>query len=521
MKRFIKSLGLIFCLLMALVFLCYTPIYFSNQQFQDGAASIFCAIVFLIPIIIWQVRKRKRKPETTGNLPNDWNQYNPNSNEVLYESYISTRTNIHRLPPRKNEPPVIGILIDSLKIVVSTDKPDTYLSRFDLIKTQLSRIPKGWLPAYEKKIVSLAKELIKAEKFCDADFVKRYYIHLEKEIGDLKTAKAKHKRIELFQSLLNEYPRFQTDEANSLLMELKKMVPDTVLPTTNTSPLSTTIEEISESCPFTFFSIPESLIQLLWFENGPNQNISTRENEPSAIDLTLPICKPTVTVNAPGYYPSYRELTPEQRWIYLNWLCDITKPVDIGFVFILYYGLERHLFSALWKEASLMIQQLRKLYTNQSFLRYSADALILAATVGQHPEIIEESNLIVEYPSLFIRRYGYLTIDMILSNVRSWGFTNTRYLTGKYAHPQLFRQTLGAILQNKYKEMHLPIAKEDLDTCQKPATLALANYSLKYRTATIEDLSYCPGISHKVAQVLEETHQQVKEQLAKQRTKQK
>ena len=50
-------------------------------------------------------------------------------------------------------------------------------------------------------------------------------------------------------------------------------------------------------------------------------------------------------VPTPDYYPSYAGLSPEQRWVYLNWLTDVSQPVYIGYVFLYYYGLERQLLS--------------------------------------------------------------------------------------------------------------------------------------------------------------------------------
>jgi len=45
----------------------------------------------------------------------------------------------------------------------------------------------------------------------------------------------------------------------------------------------------------------------------------------------------------PDYYPTYAGLNPEQRWIYLNWLQNPSESINIGYVFLYYYGLERQL----------------------------------------------------------------------------------------------------------------------------------------------------------------------------------
>jgi hypothetical protein len=54
-------------------------------------------------------------------------------------------------------------------------------------------------------------------------------------------------------------------------------------------------------------------------------------------------------------------------------------PVDIGYVFIFYYGLERHLISGNYSEAIDTILTLRKTHNHPSFLSYSANALVISA----------------------------------------------------------------------------------------------------------------------------------------------
>ena len=60
-----------------------------------------------------------------------------------------------------------------------------------------------------------------------------------------------------------------------------------------------------------------------------------------------------------GYYPSYKNLKAENRYVYLNWLRDVTAPIPIGYVFIFYYGLERHLLFGKFEQAFDMIVKLR------------------------------------------------------------------------------------------------------------------------------------------------------------------
>jgi hypothetical protein len=73
---------------------------------------------------------------------------------------------------------------------------------------------------------------------------------------------------------------------------------------------------------------------------------SWHEGEPSLIDLRLPVSRTSPSTSPPlGYWPSYARLTPEARRCYLEWLAMGRRnpSIDIGYVFIFFYGLERRL----------------------------------------------------------------------------------------------------------------------------------------------------------------------------------
>ena len=85
------------------------------------------------------------------------------------------------------------------------------------------------------------------------------------------------------------------------------------------------------------------------------------------------------------YFPAYARLAPAQRHAYLRWLADgrCAPDVDLGYVFLFFYGLERRLITELKAaEAPVLvaeIERLRGIYGgNASFARYSADLLAVA-----------------------------------------------------------------------------------------------------------------------------------------------
>ena len=159
-------------------------------------------------------------------------------------------------------------------------------------------------------------------------------------------------------------------------------------------------------------------LELLWFSDkdankiciGYNlsfnlnpDDISTELSEgddPSTIFLKLPVNRHDLkmALEPLDYYPSYAGLSPEQRWLYLKWLEDVSRPIDIGYVFIYYYGLERHLLMGRYDEAFDEIVKLRHFHTHSSFLHYSQSALLNSTVLKKRFDRIEYlSNIGVKF----------------------------------------------------------------------------------------------------------------------------
>lgn len=117
-------------------------------------------------------------------------------------------------------------------------------------------------------------------------------------------------------------------------------------------------------------------------------------NDPSTIYFKLPIKIPEncLTVNKLPYMPSYIGMNPEQRYIYLTWLMDITQEIDVGYKFVFYYGLERMLIIGKFEKAVEMIIRLRKVTTNNSFLHYSGNALFYTVIRTGNDEFLDKLN---------------------------------------------------------------------------------------------------------------------------------
>lgn len=285
-----------------------------------------------------------------------------------------------------------------------------------------------------------------------------------------------------------------------------------------------------------FKHIPQEVFQLLWFANGPFQNYfkapeatifdfmgfsvqiggTNVGEEPSAIDIELPLSSIPAVPTPLNYYPSYGALSPQQRTAYLMWLVDITAPIDIGYVFIFYYGLERHLFFGNSEAALAAILVLRSFHFNSSFQTYSGDAILLYALTYKRPEILQHLDL--QQVSLDLRLFASaisqhcLTAQDIMAAHKKFSFENTRYIK---AEPALFVSTLEDMLLEKTGKRELEISLDDFRSAKGTFTLALANYSLlpAQRFLSLPDISTAPVIHDRIYALLVGTHESVKVKL--------
>lgn len=286
--------------------------------------------------------------------------------------------------------------------------------------------------------------------------------------------------------------------------------------------------EINSSIASIIERIPPQIVNLLWFKNGPLQNYFDNDetviiqSEPSAIDIYLPISNILSQPTPLGYYPSYEKLTPQERTVYLNWLTDITKPIDIGYVFIFYYGLERHLISGKSNDALDTILLLRKHHNNDSFLCYSENAVILYYLMNKKWDALQ--NIGSEMLSINVRLLlsaltkQELCANTIMAAHKSFGFTNERYVKNE---PELFLTTLEKKLKEKYDKPSFMLKDSDISSTTSTFTIMLSNYSLLPGQRMIEfpDITSAPRLQTEIHSLLVETHESVKTILRNQRKK--
>jgi hypothetical protein len=253
-------------------------------------------------------------------------------------------------------------------------------------------------------------------------------------------------------------------------------------------------------------------------------------DEPSAIFIKQPIKKPENpnSVQELGYFPSYAQMNPFQKWIYLDWLCDVTKPIDTGYVFTYYYGLERRLINGQFEEAFKEINLLREHHKNNSFQSYSLNALINAINIKKRFGFLESICIDDDYDkignsALYIsyKLEFDLHSDVLISIVNSISGTNRRYIK---KNRNIYKEILEEVLTEKYSTDSYPFTKIiDINNVKRKEVKGFANYSL---VDEYSQLSYPNFLGHKkfTSDVLlchKEAHERTKKKLRELRKRRK
>jgi len=286
--------------------------------------------------------------------------------------------------------------------------------------------------------------------------------------------------------------------------------------------------------------IPPDIFDLLWFEDGPYKNLFvhnenrveiegfvlefsiSESSDPSAISMKEQICEPSENKKIPelGYYPSYYVMSPEQRWQYLEWLTNIDLDIDIGYVFVFYYGLERHLFLGKYESAFNTILRLRTHHKNSSFIFYSSHALVASCILHRRPDLFlkyleslkHSEDLSIS--NLYLLAKYAMQIDLVSEELvllaNTVGFKNKHYLKNE---SQVFISELKKLLLDKYGKNSMPLSHFPLKEWPKENECLAANMSFldDYRASEVPSLKEYPKFKNTVLTLLEEAHKNTKE----------
>lgn len=253
------------------------------------------------------------------------------------------------------------------------------------------------------------------------------------------------------------------------------------------------------------------------------------QEEPSLIHTKERITIPPagMIVDRPPYYPTYYGLTPEQKWVYLNLLENpYNKEIDIGFVFVLYYGLERHLLEGDFDSAFRVILKLRDVHHNKSFQSYSANALVLTSMAKGRGDMamefinsLDKEHELAFSDNLFLICYFSFDIPLkpkdIMRMAKTFEFTKANYIKN---YPTLFEECLRAELMAKTGKDNLDIkqfvTKSDLKRMKTKEVSIFANTSITEKSFEIPLLSEVFKLKKTIYDLLDESHEAVKAELA-------
>lgn len=209
--------------------------------------------------------------------------------------------------------------------------------------------------------------------------------------------------------------------------------------------------------------------------------------EPSLIWTKLPVQKNTDLEEKPMYYPSYSHLYPKNRFQYLSWLQDVTKPTNLSYVFLYYYGLERHLLVGNFDLASQEIFRLLKHHDKGSFRAYAQNALIVSALHKNRADIFDKNSFLFESvsnESLIVRKMlGYkITAAEIMKLSYPIGFKNKRYIK---MYPEDFERELDKLLISFEIENGPLLDIVEMENLERKESIVFANISLPEKIRTI------------------------------------
>lgn len=291
------------------------------------------------------------------------------------------------------------------------------------------------------------------------------------------------------------------------------------------------------------FQIPEPTRSLLWItdENpsktasplgiritfdlsSQNVNIDDGHNyfgEPSLIWTKLPIEQNNELETQAMYYPSYSGLSPKHRFQYLNWLRDITKESNLSYVFLYYYGLERHMLVGNYDLAVEEVLRLIKHHNKNSFRTYAINSLILASGYRKKTDIIKKAPFILDDPSPASLYIQYMAKDPlsareIINLANRVEYTNKRYIK---AFPNLFEKELQLII-DEYENQHGSIwSSVNLNGLKKNSYAYIANFSIPENIRAIKIASPIddPNFKSLLREFLKTAHARIKEAKSKKR----
>lgn len=233
--------------------------------------------------------------------------------------------------------------------------------------------------------------------------------------------------------------------------------------------------------------------------------------DPSTIYVHLPISEDYNVPNLP-YWPHYIELTSGQRFKYLTWLRNVEQPIDMGYVFLYYYGLERQLLIGNFDKAFDEIIKLRKVHENKSFHKYSENALVHSAIMRDRADRLNDLHERTEISgysnAMFLLAYNEgLDLgeeQLILIFYKAFATSRKAIKENK----ALFVECLLKKLIERYESASFPIKDYDISKVKTITEIRFANYSFPedIQQVKITDFYQCKSLMQDFENLFVETY---------------
>ena len=238
--------------------------------------------------------------------------------------------------------------------------------------------------------------------------------------------------------------------------------------------------------------------------------------EPSMIWTKLPVHKNSNLEEKALYYPAYTTLTREQRYQYLMWLRDVTQPTNLSYVFLYYYGLERHMLLGDFDVAAGEVLRLLKFHDKGTFRSYAETALLVSVIYRKRFDFLKDKDFSFQTISnelLSVRKkLGLsLTAKELMQISSRVGFRNKRYINKK---PDEFESTLKAILVKHENENGLLLDSIEDNKLEYYEANCFANLSVpdEVRGVKVPDFLRNEKFRMIIYSLLQKAHKTLKEQ---------
>lgn len=258
------------------------------------------------------------------------------------------------------------------------------------------------------------------------------------------------------------------------------------------------------------YNINPKILPLLYFTDGQLKNIDSEVGEPSAISINFPVAEGQF--QKLNYYPSYSELTPEQRDGFLSWLStDLSNIPDIGFAFLLLYCLERHILHDEYLEESLkIISKLQSQINNGSFDYYSSTSIGYIFFIHKRLDLLKYVDLNKCDIKLQILLSHRLSADQLIALASKVDFRNQHYIK---EYPELFKKALVEDLKRNFGSECFEYELSNIQKLKKEPYM-FSNYSLRKGNNRPDLLMPDPlsdrKLCHDIYAELQKAHDQVK-----------